>query len=71
MEAYVDDLVIKSRTEEGMAANIEQIFRRLKEVNMKLNPAKCSFGMRHGKFLGHMVSDNNIMANPAKVRAIT
>jgi hypothetical protein len=63
--------VIRIRTEEGMVADIKQTFRRLKEVNMKLNPSKCSFGMNHGKFLGHMVSDNNIMVNPTKVHAIT
>jgi hypothetical protein len=53
-----------------MVADIEQTFRRLKEVNMKLNPAKCSFGMKHGKFLGHMISDNNIKETPTKVSAI-
>ncbi|KAK9079767.1 hypothetical protein SSX86_001440 [Deinandra increscens subsp. villosa] len=71
MEAYVDDLVIKSQTEEGMIADIEETFGRLRAVNMKLNPAKCSFGMKEGKFLGHIITEKNIMANPEKIRAIT
>ena len=37
---------------------------------MKLNPSKCAFGVSSGKFLGFMVSQREIEANPKKVRAI-
>lgn len=37
---------------------------------MKLNPAKCTFGVSSGKFLGFMVSERGIEANPEKIRAI-
>ena len=37
---------------------------------MKLNPSKCAFGVSSGKFLGFMVSQRGIEANPEKVRAI-
>ena len=37
---------------------------------MKLNPSKCAFGVVLGKFLGFMVSQRGIEANPEKVRAI-
>ena len=37
---------------------------------MKLNPSKCAFGVASGKFLGFMVSQREIKANPKKVRAI-
>ena len=37
---------------------------------MKLNPAKCLFGVSSGKFLGFMISQQGIEANPEKVRAI-
>jgi len=37
---------------------------------MKLNPSKCTFGVASGKFLGFMVSQRGIEANPEKVRAI-
>ncbi|KAK9067241.1 hypothetical protein SSX86_014567 [Deinandra increscens subsp. villosa] len=70
MEAYVDDLVIKSQTEDTLLNDIQETFANLRAANMKLNPAKCSFGMKQGKFLGHVVADQNIMANPAKVKAI-
>ncbi|CAA0816690.1 Unknown protein, partial [Striga hermonthica] len=37
---------------------------------MKLNPAKCSFGVRSGKFLGYLVTKRGIEVNPEKVRAV-
>ena len=37
---------------------------------MKLNPSKCVFGVALGKFLGFMVSQRGIEANPEKVQAI-
>ncbi|XP_021757927.1 uncharacterized protein LOC110722934 [Chenopodium quinoa] len=37
---------------------------------MKLNPKKCVFGVRSGKFLGFMVSERGIDANPDKVNAV-
>ena len=37
---------------------------------MKLNPAKCLFGVSSGKFLGFMISQRGIEANSEKVRAI-
>ncbi|GJS86015.1 reverse transcriptase domain-containing protein [Tanacetum coccineum] len=39
-------------------------------VNMKLNPKKCSFGVKEGKFLGYMVTSEGIQANPKKTKAV-
>ncbi|XP_022042038.1 uncharacterized protein LOC110944696 [Helianthus annuus] len=70
MEAYVDDLVIKSKTEGQMLDDIQETFRNLRKINMTLNPVKCSFGFEEGKFLGHIVGKQSIKANPKKVKAI-
>ena len=37
---------------------------------MKLNPNKCAFGISSGKFLGFMVSQRGIEANPDKIQVI-
>ena len=37
---------------------------------MKLNPAKCAFGVASGKFLGFMVHNRGIEANPEKIQAL-
>ncbi|GJW19172.1 reverse transcriptase domain-containing protein [Tanacetum coccineum] len=70
LEAYVDDMVIKSKTELEMIKNIEETLLTLKKLNMKLNPKNCSFGMEEGKFLGYIVTSEGIRANPEKAKAI-
>lgn len=42
----------------------------LRDSRMRLNPKKCTFGVRTRKFLGYMVSNEGVQANPAKVEAI-
>ncbi|GJU67849.1 hypothetical protein Tco_1254108 [Tanacetum coccineum] len=68
LEANVDDIVIKSRTEQDIIKDIEQNFSTLRMINMKLNPKKCSFGMEEGKFLGYIVTSEGIRANPEKTK---
>ncbi|GKA15945.1 reverse transcriptase domain-containing protein [Tanacetum coccineum] len=60
LEAYVDDMVIKSKEETSLLADIAETFEGLKTINMKLNPKKCSFGVEEGKFLGYMVTSEGI-----------
>ena len=67
LEAYVDDMVIKSRTEEVLLKDIQETFDTLRSIGMKLNPKKCSFGVEEGKFLGYYITDKGIKANPSKV----
>ncbi|GKC37245.1 reverse transcriptase domain-containing protein [Tanacetum coccineum] len=43
LEVYVDNLVIKSRTEDEIVRDIEETCKTLREINMKLNPKKCTF----------------------------
>ncbi|GKD09518.1 reverse transcriptase domain-containing protein, partial [Tanacetum coccineum] len=43
LEAYVDDMVIKSRTEQDIIKDVKQTLSTLRKINMKLNPKKCSF----------------------------
>ncbi|GKD59334.1 reverse transcriptase domain-containing protein [Tanacetum coccineum] len=70
LEAYVDDMVIKSRTEQYIIKDIEQTFSTLRRINIKLNSKKCSFGMEEGKFLGYIVTSEGIRANPKKEKAV-
>ncbi|GKA27239.1 reverse transcriptase domain-containing protein [Tanacetum coccineum] len=70
LEAYVDDMVIKSMTEQDIIKDIEQTFSTLRRINMKLNPKKFSFGMEEGKFLGYIVTSEGIRANLEKAKAV-
>ncbi|GJU96315.1 reverse transcriptase domain-containing protein [Tanacetum coccineum] len=71
LEAYVDDMVIKSKDEKDLLTDIAKNFKNLKAINIKLNPKKCSFGVEEGKFLGYMVTSEGIRANPKKTKAIS
>ncbi|GKF02877.1 reverse transcriptase domain-containing protein [Tanacetum coccineum] len=60
IEVYVDDMVIKIHTEEEMLRDIDETFRTLQKINMKLNPKKCTFGAMKEMFLGYMISPEGI-----------
>src|SRR6266508_332131 len=68
MEAYVDDLVVKTRNQASLIDDLDETFRSLHRTRMMLNPEKCVFGVPAGKLLGFLVS--NIEANPNKIRVI-
>jgi hypothetical protein len=50
--------------------DLKETFKMSRQYRMKLNPAKCAFGVFSGKFLGYMVSNRGIKANPEKIKAI-
>ncbi|GJZ93845.1 reverse transcriptase domain-containing protein [Tanacetum coccineum] len=70
LEAYIDEMVIKSRTEQDLLKDIEETLLTLKKVNMKLNPKECSFGMEEDNFLGYVVTFEGIRANPENAKAV-
>ena len=70
MEIYVDDMLVKSKRVELHLDNLRETFNTLRKYQMRLNPAKCVFGVSSGKFLGFMVSQRSTEANPEKVKAI-
>ncbi|GJU62400.1 reverse transcriptase domain-containing protein [Tanacetum coccineum] len=69
LEVYVDDLVIKSRMEDEIVRDMEETFQTLREINMKLNPKKCTFEIEEGMFLGlngKLASLNQFLAKSAE-----
>ncbi|KAJ9557127.1 hypothetical protein OSB04_011741 [Centaurea solstitialis] len=71
MEVYIDDMLVKSERTIDHVAHLKQSFDILRQYEMKLNPTKCSFGVRAGKFLGYLVTQRGIEASPEQVKAIT
>ncbi|MHC6131852.1 reverse transcriptase family protein [Serratia marcescens] len=64
VEAYVDDLVVKSREAPGHPAAMGEAFEVLRQHNIKLNPEKCAFGVPGGKFLGFLVLSGGSRQTP-------
>jgi hypothetical protein len=71
VEAYVDDMVIKTRNPEDLIADLEETFNSLRKFRWKVNPTKCVFGVPSRKLLGFIVKYRGIEANPKKITAIT
>jgi len=67
---YMDDIVVFSKTFEEHLQHIEIIFERLKEANLSINLEKSHFGKRELTFLGHTITQNGLMMQPEKLRAI-
>jgi hypothetical protein len=67
---YVDDIIVKSTKQENHFADLQETFANFVKVGLKLNPEKCVFNMKKGKFLGCLVSTKGIEANPNKIEAI-
>ena len=70
MEVYIDDMLVKSTMVELHIAHLVEAFLILKEYNMKLNLAKCAFGVSAEKFLGFIVNNQGIEANPDKIKVV-
>jgi hypothetical protein len=67
---YVDDIIVKSTKQENHIADLQETFANFRQAGLKLNPKKCVFGVKKGKFLGCLVSTKGIEANPSKIEAI-
>ena len=70
VEAYIDDIIVKSKSSIDLINDLKETFNNLRKNKMMLNPNKCTFGISPGKLLGYLVSQCGIEANPKKVKAI-
>ena len=61
--------MVKSKTRSEHTHHLEETFCLIKAYNMKLNPAKCAFGVSASKFLGFMVTQRGIEVNPDQIKA--
>ncbi|XP_065050247.1 uncharacterized protein LOC103995026 [Musa acuminata AAA Group] len=70
MEVYVDNMIVKSQEARTHLTDLAETLATLRRFGMHLNPAKCAFGVTSGKFLGFIIHERGIDANPEKVQAI-
>ena len=71
VEAYVDDIVAKTREYDSFIPDLEETFNSICSFRWKLNPTKCVFGVPSGKLLGFIVSHRGIEANPILFGEVT
>jgi hypothetical protein len=70
VEAYVDDIIVKSKWTDQLVVDLESAFKKLRENGIKLSPEKCIFRVPRGMLLGFIVSEHGIEANPDKIATI-
>ncbi|CAN6691976.1 unnamed protein product [Malus baccata var. baccata] len=70
MEVYIDDIMVKSKTEEQHLIDLKQALTRMRIHKLKMNPKKCAFGVRAGIFLGFLVHQRGVEVDKNKSRAI-
>jgi hypothetical protein len=70
IEAYVDDIVVKTRKADDLVSDLRIAFSCLRANGVKLNPEKCVFGVPRGMLLGYIISQRGIKANPEKVATL-
>lgn len=68
IEVYVDDMLVKSVTNDDHITNLGKVFTKLMAHGIHLNPKKCILVVGGGKFLRFMVSERGIKANPEKIQ---
>lgn len=64
--AYMDDLLISSSTWQQHVHHLSRVFERCAQRGVKLKPSKCYFGYNHITYLGYVVSEKAITADPSK-----
>src|SRR3954463_3931011 len=70
MKAYIDDIVIKSASDDIHLNHLRQSFEKMRKHGLKMNPIKCAFFVQAGDFLGFMVHKKGIEINQNKTKAI-
>ncbi|XP_024190475.1 uncharacterized protein LOC112194472 [Rosa chinensis] len=69
LEIYIDDVVVKSQKEDHIA-DLRKVFERMRRHRLKMNPAKCVFGVQAGDFLGFIVHQRGIEVPEDKASAV-
>jgi hypothetical protein len=70
IEPYIDDIVVKSRKTSDLVPDLTEVFVKLRQHGVKLNPEKCVSGVPRGMLFGFVMSERGIEVNPEKISAI-
>jgi hypothetical protein len=71
IEAYVDDIVVKTRKPDNLVNDLRIAFDCLRANGVKLNPEKCVFGVPRGMLLGYVVSSGASHPTPKRSQPST
>lgn len=67
---YLDDILVASTDEVEHEKHLRILFQRFKDYGIKINAAKCVFGVSEISFLGHVITKSGFKPLPIRVEAI-
>ena len=70
VEVYINDMVVKSKQEMQHIDDLKRVFEVLRQYRQHLNADKCAFGVGVGKFLGYLITNQGIEANPDQIEVM-
>jgi hypothetical protein len=70
LKVFVDDLNVHNESWEEHLQHLDDVFSKLREVNLKLNPNKCCFATKSITFLGRVVSKDGTKPNLGEIEAV-
>ena len=70
MQVYIDDIMVKSASIDEHIQDLRRVFEKMRPHNLRMNPAKCAFGVKAGHFLGFLVHNKGIEVDANKAKAI-
>ncbi len=69
-QAYLDDILIYSKTQKKHRQHVKMILDRLRDADLQINIQKCEFNVEETVFLEVIVSEQDLHMNSIKVKAI-
>jgi hypothetical protein len=70
VEAYIDDIIVKSTKFDSHIADLCKAFNKMCRYGLKMNPRECAFGVLAGKFLGFIIHEHDIKIDPDQIKSI-
>ena len=68
--AYLDDVIIHSKTWQEHLQHLQEVFRRLENAGLTVKVQKCQFGQAEAQYLGHVIGGGRVKPDPGKLRAV-
>ena len=68
---YLDDILVYSADAEQHELHLRTVLERLRQHTLYAKRSKCDFGVLKVEYLGHIVGDGKVWADPAKILAIS
>ncbi len=69
-QAYLDDILIYSKTQKKHKQHVKMILDHLRDVDLQINIWKCKFDVEETVFLKVVISKQDLCMNSIKVKAI-